>query len=133
MPNIDTYDEVDMLIRNNGLSELDKLLKADEDILATMPKDDELYPFWFVRTANVREALHLSEYCVMNNIPTCDIPPEAKPDRHRMTFVLSAIKALEEETRAELAFIRKRLNESKEKTYYTNKKVTNIYTPYIED
>ena len=34
-----------------------------------------------------------------------------KPDRHRMTFVLSTIKALEEETQSELAFIRKRLNE----------------------
>ncbi len=122
MPNIDTYDEVDMLIRNNGLHELDKLLKADEEILAAMPKDDELYPFWFVRTANVRQALHLSEYCVMNNIPTCDIPLEVKPDRHRMTFVLSAIKDLEDEIKAELAFIRKRLTESKENPTYTNKK-----------
>ena len=111
---VDTED-IDLLLRHKPLDELDALVQADDEMLNAMPQDDPSRSYWEHRSESHRIARLMAEYCVLNDVPTVDLPLKTR-DSTQGLYALEKCRVLEAEVEGLKKEIRSNGNR-KRKTY----------------
>ncbi len=116
---VDTED-IDLLVRFKPLAELDRLVDSDKQILAEMPSDDEVRPYWEHRYETHRIAREIAEWQFESGIPTVDLPKEVR-DRTQGLYALEICRKLEDRLMTIENYLKKKKEYASKRKKYTIK------------